>query len=118
MSNEMKASVSGFKHKFYDECIDVPFEMPDGITAEELESAVAEIAKRSDECFARLLESCEDFDNQNSGIAGSLVEDDIDPNFLREFIERVKRSASLGRIEIPEWVVTDDDFIAWVRSDG
>lgn len=59
MSNEMKASVSDFKHKFYDECIDVPFEMPDGITAEELESAVAEIAKRSDECFAYLLKRCD-----------------------------------------------------------
>lgn len=76
MSNEMKASVSDFKHKFYDECID----------------------------------------GKNDTAPDSHHDDSIDPDFLREFIERVKRSASLGRIKIPEWVVTDDDFVEWVRN--
>lgn len=51
----MKASVSDFKHKFYDECVNAPLEMPEGITAEDYSSAVAEI----NELFAKLLESCE-----------------------------------------------------------
>ena len=59
MSNEIKASVSDFKHKFCGKCVDVPFEMPDGITSEQLESALEEIAKRSDECFAYLLKRCD-----------------------------------------------------------
>lgn len=59
MSDEIKASISDFKHKFYDRRVDVPFEMPDGITVDDLEGAIDDIAKRSDEYLAKLLERCE-----------------------------------------------------------